>query len=93
MKYEIQVIPLDDWTFQVDVAGVRSTRHRVKTDPDYYRKLTSGHISAAELVERSFRFLLARESNSSVLPSFDLKVIGRYFPEYEKEISAEGNHT
>jgi len=92
MKYEIQVKPLDEWTFQVDVTGIRTTRHRVTTDPDYYRKLTSGRISAAELVKRSFQFLLARESNSSILSSFDLKVISRYFPEYEEEFTAERYH-
>lgn len=34
----------------------------------------------------SFRFLLEREPNTSILSSFDLPVIGRYFPEYEREI-------
>jgi hypothetical protein len=38
------------------------------------------------LVDRSFRFLLAREPASSILRSFDLPVIGRYFPEYEAEV-------
>jgi hypothetical protein len=38
------------------------------------------------LVERSFRFLLERESNTSILRSFELSVIGQYFPEYEKTI-------
>jgi hypothetical protein len=39
-----------------------------------------------ELLQESFRFLLEREPNTSILPSFDLPVIGRYFPEYEREI-------
>jgi hypothetical protein len=38
------------------------------------------------LVEKSFEFLLERESNTSILSSFDLPVIGRYFPEYESTI-------
>jgi hypothetical protein len=33
-----------------------------------------------------FEFLLQRESNTSILSSFELPVIGRYFPEYEDEI-------
>jgi len=37
-------------------------------------------------LEESFRFLLERESNTSILSSFDLPVIDRYFPEYEQEI-------
>jgi hypothetical protein len=41
-----------------------------------------------ELIAESFRFLLEREPASSILPSFDLRVIGRYFPEYTAEIAA-----
>ncbi len=40
-----------------------------------------------DLVRRSFEFLLAREPKESILRSFGLSVIGRYFPEYEREIS------
>jgi hypothetical protein len=46
-------------------------------------------VTAAELaryVRRSFGFLLAREPKESILRSFGLSVIGRYFPEYEREI-------
>jgi len=39
-----------------------------------------------ELVRQSFEFLLEPESNTGILPSFDLPVIGRYFPEYENTI-------
>lgn len=38
------------------------------------------------LVRRSFEFLLAREPKESILRSFGLSVIGRHFPEYEREI-------
>jgi len=38
------------------------------------------------LIEKSFEFLLERESNTSILRSFDLPVIQRYFPEYERAI-------
>jgi hypothetical protein len=37
-------------------------------------------------VKRSFEFLLEREPNTSILPEFDLSVIQRYFPEYERTI-------
>jgi hypothetical protein len=40
----------------------------------------------AAFVERCFRFLLAREPKESILRSFDVTVIGRYFPEFEREI-------
>jgi hypothetical protein len=38
------------------------------------------------LVRESFRFLLEREAKESILRSFDLMVIGRYFSEYRREI-------
>ena len=43
-------------------------------------------MPAARLVERSFDFLLERESNRTILSTFDLSVIQRYFPEYERTI-------
>ena len=39
-----------------------------------------------ELIKKSFEFLLERESKESILSSFDLPVISRYFPEYERVI-------
>jgi hypothetical protein len=39
-----------------------------------------------DLVRRSFEFLLAREPKESILSSFGLSVIVRYFPEYERAI-------
>jgi hypothetical protein len=38
------------------------------------------------LVEASFDFLLEREPQESILREFDLIVIGRYFPDYEREM-------
>ena len=73
----------DEWV--VSVQGVVMTQHRVRVTKADLDRLSGGH-SAEELLEESFRFLLERESNDSILTSFDLPVIGRYFPEYEKEI-------
>jgi len=39
-----------------------------------------------DLVRRSFDFLLQREPPSSILRTFDLSVIERYFPEYDRII-------
>ena len=73
--------------FRVTVTeGKSSTTHAVTVDDAYYRKLTAGKIEPAELVRRSFEFLLDRESKESILSRFALPVIGRYFPEYEEEI-------
>ena len=82
----ITVNKVDDRTFEVTVAGRTTTNHRVTVDPSYHEKLTDGHVSAEKLVEKSFEFLLKRESNTSILRTFELPVIGRYFPEYETTI-------
>lgn len=38
------------------------------------------------LVRETFVFLLEREPRGSILPTFDLSVVRRYFPEYDDEI-------
>lgn len=83
----ITVEQQDAQTFQVTVEGEGTTVHTVRVPPEYALKLTLGRVPPQTLVEKSFEFLLERESNSSILRSFELSVIGRYFPEYEREIA------
>jgi hypothetical protein len=82
----ITVQPIDQTTFRVTVEGRTTTTHTVTVSPSYYEKLTGKRVAPEVLVEKSFEFLLERESNTSILGSFELPVIGRYFPEYEKTI-------
>jgi len=78
----------DRYEFQVTVRERRSeTHHRVTLRKADYERLTGGKTSPEALVSESFRFLLERESKESILRSFNLTVIGRYFPEYEREIA------
>ncbi|MEQ1599582.1 MAG: hypothetical protein ABL880_09485 [Methylotenera sp.] len=84
---KINVIGLNSANFLVTVLGITETTHEVTVQQDYALKLTQGKVSTAELVRKSFEFLLARESNTSILRSFDLSVIARYFPEYESVIA------
>jgi hypothetical protein len=75
--------------FHVVVREGRSeTSHTVTLEPAYYERLTGGTIRQAELVRRSFEFLLEREPKESILSRFALPVIARYFPEYEREMKA-----
>lgn len=83
---EIRVTPLDDATFRVTVTDKSTTTHEVKVQADYAQKLTGGKVTTTQLVKKSFEFLLEREPNTSILRSFDLNVIARYFPEYERII-------
>ena len=82
----IQVESVDGTTFDVTVEERTVTRHRVTVSPAYREKLTGDKMSAEELLRRSFEFLLEREPNTSILRSFDLPLIGDYFPEYEDTI-------
>ena len=82
----ITVTPIDATTFKVIVEAGTTTTHKVTVKPSYYEKLTGQRVTPAVLVEKSFEFLLERESNTSILRSFDLPVIGQYFPEYERVI-------
>ena len=66
--------------------GNSKTEHNVELDDEYYRKLTNGKITEEELIKKSFEFLLKRESKESILSRFNLKIIKRYFPEYEEKI-------
>ncbi|MCL6565017.1 MAG: hypothetical protein K6U09_01190 [Acidobacteriia bacterium] len=85
MKIAIQRKSPGEYLVTVEEAGSRTT-HRVRVAPDYAHKLTAGRVSEEELVRRSFEFLLAREPKEQILGTFDLRVIARYFPEYEREI-------
>ena len=79
----INVEKITDTTFKVTVRSTKTTTHEVTVGPSYYNKLTGGNVAIEILVKKSFEFLLERESNTDILRSFDLPVIGNYFPEYE----------
>ena len=82
----IHVRKIDDQTFEVTVEDRTVTTHRVTVTSEVYDDLTEGNVSIERLIEKSFEFLLQREPNTSILRRFDLPIIGRYFPEYEKTI-------
>jgi hypothetical protein len=62
-----------------------STEHRVTLSRSDLERLGSGR-SPEDLVRACFGFLLEREPKESILESFDIGVIGRYFPEFERTI-------
>ncbi|MCC6694008.1 MAG: hypothetical protein IT365_00125 [Candidatus Hydrogenedentes bacterium] len=85
----IQVEESGKGKYEVTVVQRTTTVHTVSVSPEYYQALTGGRIPCEKLIEMSFAFLLERESNTSILSSFDLPVIGRYFPEYERTIKGQ----
>lgn len=62
-----------------------STEHRVTLSNDDFDRLAARRAPEA-FVRDCFGFLLEREPKESILPSFDISVIGRYFPEFERTI-------
>jgi hypothetical protein len=74
----------DGWTAEVTVQGRVATTHRVRVSRAERDRYGGGDV--ADLVRRSFAFLLEREPNTSILREFDLSAIERYFPEYERAI-------
>jgi hypothetical protein len=82
----IDISPVDETTFDVTVKAGATTTHRVTVARDDHQALTGGNATVETLLEASFAFLLERESNTSILRTFDLPVIGRYFPEYESQM-------
>ncbi len=75
------------WTCRVDVGGPGvPTRHVVSVSAADLARLAPGATDPEDLVIRSFAFLLAHEPRESILGRFDLPLIGRYFPAYEREM-------
>lgn len=61
--------------------GTGSSEYQVTvTDPTF--------ADHDRLVRETFEFLLEREPRTAILPSFDLSVVRRYFPDYDDEIRA-----
>ena len=87
MTTKTEVAKIDANRFQVHVnEGETVSTHQVTLDPKYRAKLVGEKVEPEELIRKSFEFLLEREPKESILARFDLTVIGRYFPEYEREI-------
>ena len=77
----------DPLEFEVVVReGKGGTRHDVTMSQQTYERLTAGKHTPARCLEAAFRFLLDREPKESILSRFDVTVISRYFPEFEREL-------
>jgi hypothetical protein len=86
----VRCIPLaTGWRCVVTVDDGRgSSTHDVTVATEQATDLaaaTDGH-DVERLVYETIAFLLERESKESILRSFDITVVSRYFPEFEAEI-------
>jgi hypothetical protein len=82
---EVQKKNQEEFKVKVEEKGA-SKDYVVTLENSFYQDLTQGKITKEELIEKSFRFLLRRESKESILSKFNLKVVKSYFPEFEEEI-------
>ncbi len=77
----------DPLAFEVIVREAEGeTRHEVTMSLATYERLTAGEHAPERCIEAAFRFLLDREPKESILRRFDVTVISRYFPEFEREL-------
>ena len=82
----ISIIKQNDDVFTVKVTNDVSTSHRVTVTDQSLADLTNNNATKTQLLEFSFNFLLDREPNTSILSSFDINVISRYFSDYGDEV-------
>lgn len=66
--------------------GKGETVHHVTMGRATCERLTAGNHAPERCIEAAFRFLLDREPKESILGRFDVSVISRYFPEFEREL-------
>jgi hypothetical protein len=77
----------DPLGFEVVVRnGEGETRHQVTMSREVCDRLTAGRHTPEACIDAAFRFLLDREPKESILGRFDVTVISRYFPEFEREL-------
>jgi hypothetical protein len=79
---------LPGWRCEVRVGREEGgpSEHEVAVSPAELASFDPDGGDPDRLVAASFAFLLEREAPSSILRSFDLSVIERFFPEYPREI-------
>ena len=64
----------------------KTSRYTVTATPEDVARYAPDGTTPERLIHASFEFLIEREPASSILSSFALPVIERYFPEYPRVI-------
>ena len=69
--------------------GRGETRHTVTLEPAAFTRLAGASGATPEaFIHAVFEFLLEREPKESIMSRFDVRVVSRYFPEFEDEIGS-----
>lgn len=89
-EIDVETLPQGDgWLCCVTLSdGTGRSEHRVTVARDDLERYSPGSADPAGLVRRSFEYLLEREPRTSILHSFELPAIERYFPDYPAIIRA-----
>jgi hypothetical protein len=82
----ISINKISDDLFEVTVADRITTTHKVTVTDESLTDLTDNNVTKTQLLNFSFRFLLEKEPNTSILSSFDINVISKYFSNYRDEV-------
>ena len=82
----ISIKKSSDNVFEVTVAKTSTTTHTVTVTDQSLTDLTDNNATKSHLLEFSFKFLLGREPNTSILSSFDINVISWYFSDYKDKV-------
>ena len=82
----LSIKKLSDDVFTVTVAETLTTTHTVTITDQSLNDLTDNNVTKTQLLDFSFKFLLEREPNTSILSSFDINVITKYFPDYRDKV-------
>ena len=82
----VSIKKLSDDVFKVTVAETSTTTHTVTVTDQSLNDLTDNNVMKTQLLKFSFNFLLDREPNTTILSSFDINVISRYFSDYKDEV-------
>jgi hypothetical protein len=70
--------------FDVIVRDPRGeSRHRVTIQADEARRWAKFGAEPSDRVKAAMRFLIDREPKESILSAFDMRVVRRYFPEFD----------
>ena len=85
-RSSISIEKRNDNVFEVTVAGSVTTTHTVTVTDQSLTDLTDNNATKTQLLEFSFNFLLDREPNTSILSSFDINVISKYFSDFGAEV-------
>ena len=62
------------------------TSHQVSMSRQTWQRLCGGRYPPERCIDAAFRFLLDHEPKESILGRFDVTLIARYFPSFERDL-------